>query len=150
MSASSYVQFDAGKKDYGIQFSCLLYCSITQFALYWREWRIVERDFDRNMHSSSASDRRAGGRSAGTNIVSQNAPALSILISATPNCPASERLAFHNHPQLELRALSSICFSHLHAYLAGHWHSSAIMEHRHAVGKSCVHRISADYLSFLM
>lgn len=52
MSASSYLHFNAGKKDYGIQFSCLLYCPITQFALYWREWRIVERDFDRNMHSS--------------------------------------------------------------------------------------------------
>jgi len=52
VSASSQLHFNAGKKDFGIQFSCLLYWPITQFALYWREWRIVERDFDRNMHSS--------------------------------------------------------------------------------------------------
>lgn len=72
--------YRCGQVGFGIRFSRLLYYPVTPFALHLRERRIVEREFDRNMHSSSASDRRAGGRSAGTKIVSRKSPALSIHI----------------------------------------------------------------------
>lgn len=43
--------YRCGQVGFGIQFSRLLYYPVTPFALNLREWRIVERGFDRNMHA---------------------------------------------------------------------------------------------------